>query len=441
MSEKQWFYIHENKEHGPHTDREIIEKIKAGKLSENVLIRREDLDEYIPATLVMRKGKAATTSSIRGSLEAQKKAGPIKVTPIGGSPKKKSGPVRVRPSENKKMDESGADGKELKSLSGGLAQFGFRGVVAFVVLALCAGTAAWYWGVQLPRKRTEEAAMQKAKDDTEARRLADEAHAKARAEELARKDAERKAAEEAAFKARRVTQLMQIGASWTNSLGMKFVPVVGTKVLFCVHKARVQDYAPFIESTKRDWFKPSFEQGPTHPVVNVSWLDATAFCNWLTARERLSGHLGPRDEYRLPSDLGWSAAVGLLKEDGSTPSERHLKVRRVYPWGANWPPPKDSGNFDKSLGTDEFEFTSPVCSFPPNEFGIFDLAGNAAEWCLDWMDGYQTARVVRGSSHANRAADNLHSSFRMGKPPTRRLPEIGFRVVVYVAEETAAASP
>ncbi|MBI3877383.1 MAG: SUMF1/EgtB/PvdO family nonheme iron enzyme [Verrucomicrobia bacterium] len=439
MSEKQWFYHHEGQEHGPHTDREIIEKIKAGELSENVPIRREDLDEYIPATLVMRKGKAATTGSIRGSIEAQKKDGPIKVTPIAGSPKKKPEPAAVRAREGKEADESD-DEKEAQSSPGGLAQYGLRGVVAFVVLVMCAGTAAWFWSVHLPRKRAEEAAIQKAKDDTEAQRLADEARAKARAEELARKEAERKAAEEAALKARRVTQLTQIGTSWTNSLGMKFVPVVGTKVLFCVHKARVQDYAPFIESTKRDWFKPSFEQGPAHPVVNVSWLDAAAFCNWLTARERLSGHLGPRDEYRLPSDLGWSAAVGLLKEDGSTPSERHLKVRRVYPWGENWPPPKDSGNFDKSLGADDFEFTSTVCSFPPNEFGIYDLAGNATEWCLDWMDSYQTARVVRGSSHADRASDRLHSSFRMGKPPTRRMAEIGFRVVVYVAEEAAASS-
>ncbi|MEY2880905.1 MAG: Serine/threonine-protein kinase pkn1, partial [Verrucomicrobiota bacterium] len=59
-----------------------------------------------------------------------------------------------------------------------------------------------------------------------------------------------------------------------NGLGMKFVPVAGTEVLFSVWDVRVQDYEKFATATKREWPKPSFAQGPTHPAVNVSHEDA-----------------------------------------------------------------------------------------------------------------------------------------------------------------------
>jgi formylglycine-generating enzyme required for sulfatase activity len=91
---------------------------------------------------------------------------------------------------------------------------------------------------------------------------------------------------------------------WVNSLGMKFVPVAGTQVLFSVWDTRVQDFETFVKSTGYDatagmysldkhelsgwgqrgatWKEPGFSQGPTHPVVGVSWNDAKEFCKWLT---------------------------------------------------------------------------------------------------------------------------------------------------------------
>ncbi len=71
--------------------------------------------------------------------------------------------------------------------------------------------------------------------------------------------------------------------AWENSLGMRFVPVPGTAVLFCVWETRVQDYQVFHEATGRAWNKPGFEQDPTHPAVNINWEDAKAFCDWLRA--------------------------------------------------------------------------------------------------------------------------------------------------------------
>ena len=108
---------------------------------------------------------------------------------------------------------------------------------------------------------------------------------------------------------------------WQNSLRMKFVPVPGTQVLFCIWDTQVEDYSAFVEATGNDttggmwslgqdgwkqlgatWKEPGFSQGPTHPVVGVSWYDAKAFCAWLTERERRSGVLPAGASYRLPTD-------------------------------------------------------------------------------------------------------------------------------------------
>ena len=132
---------------------------------------------------------------------------------------------------------------------------------------------------------------------------------------------------------------------WVNSLGIKFVPVAGTKVLFSVWDTRVQDFEMFVKRTGYDpRRKPGFSQGSTHPVVGVSWNDAEQFCKWLTKRERSAGDLPQDREYRLPKDEEWSAAVGFKNEVGNNPEENSSKIK-LYPWAIpqrrdkSWPPP------------------------------------------------------------------------------------------------------
>lgn len=178
--------------------------------------------------------------------------------------------------------------------------------------------------------------------------------------------------------------------AFENSLGMKFVVVPGTKVLFCIWETRVQDYKAFVEATDFKWESPSFDQGPTHPAVEVSWDDAKLFCTWLTKTERKTGRLQPGQYYRLPTDAEWSFAVGIGgRESGSTPKEKDGAIKDVYPWGSQWPPPEGAGNFADMTAKlknrdmkvidgydDDFANTSPVGSFKANPLGIYDLSGN-----------------------------------------------------------------
>ena len=239
-----------------------------------------------------------------------------------------------------------------------------------------------------------------------------------------------------------------------NSLGMKFVPVPiqggstdGQALLFSVWETRVQDYEVFVKQTKRKWPKPDFPQGPHHPAVMVSWEDATAFCDWLTQRERQEGTIGTDQVYRLPSDHEWSCAAGIAGGENAadTPERKLAGVSKLYPWGRDWPPPNGSGNYNgqETLrnpfdGTpmggynDGFDRTAPVGSFAPTTSGLYDLGGNVVEWCSDRWDGKaSTAKtVLRGGSWRD-GQERFHlSSFRFGMPANQSDDRAGFRCVL-----------
>ncbi len=186
-----------------------------------------------------------------------------------------------------------------------------------------------------------------------------------------------------------------------------------------------------------------------HPVVGVSHGDCTAFCAWLTQRERAAGRIRAQDEYRLISDLEWSYAAGIGAEEDSkaTPENRSKLMSTKFPWGAGFPPPPRAGNFgDESAVAagmkvfnpikgykDGYATTSPVGAFTPNSLGIHDLGGNVWEWCLDWSNEKQAMRVQRGSSFEGGWPVHLHSFYRGSVSPGGRNAGTGFRVALILA--------
>ena len=220
---------------------------------------------------------------------------------------------------------------------------------------------------------------------------------------------------------------------WTNTLGMQFVKVSGTYVMFSIWDTRVSDYRAYAKANSgidQSWKEPDFRQTADHPVVNVSWEDAQAFCAWLTKKERAEGKIKADQRYRLPTDAEWSVAVGLEGEAGGAPKDKNMKIKGVYPWGTQWPPPKGAGNYAPSLGVDDYEHTSPVGRLAPNKYGLYDMGGNVEQWCDDRYDGDQKFRVLRGASWVYIDPDYLLSSNRFISDPDDRCADVGFRCVL-----------
>ncbi len=178
------------------------------------------------------------------------------------------------------------------------------------------------------------------------------------------------------------------------------------------------------------WRNPGFTQDDTHPVVNVSWLDAQAFCEWAGVR--------------LPSESEWEYAA----------RNRGEKIR--YAWGNDLPVDSSGGNVG-DLGAaallrlklyfdaydDGFVFTAPVRSFHANKLGLYDVSGNVWEWCANHYEEFlgrtppkgkqfsslpmEFSRSLRGGSFEDGPAYSRLSE-RAGQAPSFAYPLIGFRV-------------
>ena len=161
-----------------------------------------------------------------------------------------------------------------------------------------------------------------------------------------------------------------------------------------------------------------------HPVVQVSWQEATAFCRWL-------GQVTGR-EMRLPTEAEWEKAA--RGTDG-----------RRYPWGKSWIAGKANAGGSERRGTTPGGKYSP---FGDSPYGVADMAGNVWEWCADWYNAneYQAharsnstvkdpkgppngdMRVVRGGSWLSGQYD-ARASYRVWVRPDSRGYDCGFRVV------------
>jgi formylglycine-generating enzyme required for sulfatase activity/serine/threonine protein kinase len=197
------------------------------------------------------------------------------------------------------------------------------------------------------------------------------------------------------------------------------------------------------------WRNTGWPQTGQHPVVNVSWNDAGAFCSWL---EKKTGR-----NYRLPTEAEWeySCRAGTTTrfyngdEDATLArvanfADRSLKAKWDFSdlhdkaWQRQL-----SAWFGSVSWDDGYPFTAPVGKFQPNAFGLYDMHGNVWQWCEDsytWeasrsgfrrdcpVRGTGPLRVHRGGAF-NEVPERCRTAWRGWLGPTDRNYGLGFRVV------------
>ena len=135
----------------------------------------------------------------------------------------------------------------------------------------------------------------------------------------------------------------------TNAQYKKFVEATG--------HSEPKGYG-FVDGEVKDGFEPwnsPYFNGDNQPVVCVSWHDAMAYAQWAGKH--------------LPTEAEWEYAA------------RGGLAGKKYPWGDTLT--HDNANYSGTGGRDKWKYTAPVGSFPANNYGLYDMAGNIYEWCLD----------------------------------------------------------
>jgi formylglycine-generating enzyme required for sulfatase activity len=175
------------------------------------------------------------------------------------------------------------------------------------------------------------------------------------------------------------------------------------------------------------WRNPGFEQTDHHPVVWVSWQNAADFCNWLGQKEG--------KKYRLPTEAEWEYSCRAGKSGTRYCYGDDEEQLENYAWSA-----KNSGGR-----------TQPVGKKKPNDWGLYDMHGNAWEWCQDYFGtnyymnspvkdprgvGDSIDRVLRGGSLYDPPVF-CRSAFRHHILPGFRNFNVGLRVLLLAPPSNA----
>ena len=199
----------------------------------------------------------------------------------------------------------------------------------------------------------------------------------------------------------------------------------------------------WIENEVSPWETVGFEQNEHHPVVNITWYDAMAFCRWLSEIEDRT--------YRLPTEAEWEFAC-------------RAGTDTIFNSGNSlwfWEPVENQADQalrpglvghkeDATPWNDGYAFTAPVKSYRPNAFGLFDTHGNVREWTLDWYDEeyYKNSpstdplgpeqgqtRTLRGGSWGSNEY-YCRTGRRTARSPGSRNVRNGFRIVCELPENS-----
>lgn len=187
------------------------------------------------------------------------------------------------------------------------------------------------------------------------------------------------------------------------------------------------------------WQNTGYELSDDHPVVNVTWNDATKFCEWLSKKEGR--------KYRLPTEAEWEYAcrVGTKTRYWSGNDPESLgKIANVADASSVAAGQKQFGDYGRfALKAKDGHFTpAKVGTFGANPFGLHDMHGNVWEWCSDYYDeNYYSKSPVDdpqgpedGRLHVRRGGAFhtfpifVRSSFRNWNSPKTRYLNLGFRV-------------
>ncbi len=182
-----------------------------------------------------------------------------------------------------------------------------------------------------------------------------------------------------------------------------------------------------------------------YPVVGVSWEQATAFCAWRTQYLISSLQTPFIEPYRLPTEAEWEYAARAGMNENKYPWGGDIPMTEKGCFNANFKP--QEGNYVK----DGNLITSNVATYPPNDFGLYDMAGNVSEWTStayseggmaytsdmnpDYQynaakeDPYQMKRkIIRGGSWKD-VSNFIRSDMRMWEYQNEQRSYIGFRCV------------
>ena len=180
------------------------------------------------------------------------------------------------------------------------------------------------------------------------------------------------------------------------------------------------------------WKNPGWTITDDQPVAMVSYNDAQAFCEWLTAKEKLP--------YKLPTEAQWEYAA-----------RGGLSIAQ-FPWGDALPDGRRANYADKNTdfewrdrnSDDGYKYVAPVGSYEPNGYGLYDMAGNVLEWVRDYYGedyyrfspevdpegpGHGENRVMKGGEWTFGAV-NLRCAFRGWARPDLTVDNGGFRVAI-----------